>query len=615
MAAVQLSRHLGAHVLATASSGKWDAVRGLGVEPEAIASSRDLGFEDAFRRVTGGRGADVVLNSLAGDFIDATLRLMPRGGRFVEMGKLDLRDPRALAAAHPGVDYRPFDLMDAGPERIGAMLAELADLFAAGVLKPLPVRGWHVSRAREAFQFVSQARHIGKVVLTLGPGWNREGTVLISGGTGGIGARLARHVVTAYGVRSLLVLSRSGPDTDAARRLTASLAELGAAAKVVACDVADPAAVAAALAEVPADRPLTAVVHAAGVVDDGVLGSLNAERVDRVMLPKADGAWNLHRATRGLPLDAFVLFSSAAGLLGSPGQANYAAGNAFLDGLAGWRRARGLPAVSCAWGLWAGAEGMGGRVAEGRSRSGGGLTADQGLALFDAAGMADEPVLLPMRMDLAGIEAGAAETGQVPPPLRALVTPGRVRRTARQAADGSADGRPGWLADLPLRDPREQIGLLVDLVRAQAARVLRHASTDAVEADRAFSEIGFDSLTAIELRNGIGAATGLRLPATVVFDHPTPQALAGFLLGELVGADGPAAGALLAELDRMESALGAVRATGAEAGQILVRLQALTMKWTGLRAERGAEAEEGQGLREATDDELFAFIDRDLGLS
>ncbi|WP_345639030.1 SDR family NAD(P)-dependent oxidoreductase [Streptomyces thinghirensis] len=522
-AAVQLARHWGAEVFGTASPGKWEALRAAGVAEDHLASSRDLGFRDRFRATTGGRGVDVVLDSLAGEFVDASLDLLPRGGRFLEMGKTDIREATEVAATRPGVDYQAFDLVEAGPERIQELLTELVALFESGALEPPRLKVWDVRHAPEAFRFLSQARHIGKVVLTMPRALDPEGTVWISG-TGSLGGLTARHLVSAHGVRHVLLTSRRGGDAAGMPELVSSLRELGAEVTVAACDAADRDAVRAVLDTIAPDRPLTAVVHTAGVLDDGVVSALTPERLDTVFAPKVDAAWNLHELTRDLDLAAFVLFSSAAGTFGNPGQGNYAAANAYLDALARHRRAQGLPATSFAWGLWAYGSEMTARLDDAdlrrTERSGMlGLTAESGMALLDAGLDAADAALVPAVLDLAHLRA--ASTGApVPPLLRGLVRPGRQTVSGAAPAIGSPADR---LAALPA-DERERF--LVDLIRGHAATVLGHASPDTVDATRAFKDTGFDSLTAVELRNRLGTATGLRLPATVVFDHPNPIALA-----------------------------------------------------------------------------------------
>ncbi|WKK25375.1 SDR family NAD(P)-dependent oxidoreductase [Streptomyces olivoreticuli] len=537
MAAVQLARHWGVDVFATASPGKWDTLRSLGLADDRIASSRDLAFEEKFREVSEGRGVDVVLDSLAREFVDASLRLLPRGGRFVEMGKTDVRVPEEVAAEYAGVSYQSFDLTEAGLDRIQEMLRELLALFESGALRALPVTSWDVRQAPDAFRHLSQARHIGKVVLTVPAAWNPDGTVLITGGTGTLGGLVARHAVTERGARHLLLTSRRGEQAAGAAELAAELRALGAEVTIAACDAADREALAATLSAVPAAHPLTAVVHTAGVLDDGVLGSLTPERLTKVLRPKVDAAWNLHELTEGLDLADFVLFSSSAGTFGGAGQANYAAANSFLDALARHRRGRGLAATSLAWGLWAEASGMTGELDETdksrMSRSGVlGLSSAEGLALFDTAHEVGEALLVPMQLDLAPL--AGAPVDMVPALLRGLVRGGTARRTA---GTGAVSDGTSLVERLVRLDASERDAALLELVRTQVAVVLGHDSPDAVEAGRAFKDLGFDSLTAVEFRNRLGSAAGLRLPATLVFDYPSPTALVGYLRDELLGSE------------------------------------------------------------------------------
>ncbi|GFG95734.1 type I polyketide synthase [Mycobacterium timonense] len=535
MAAVQLARHLGLEVFATASRGKWDTLRAMGFDDDHISDSRSLEFEDKFRSATGGRGFDVVLDSLAGEFVDASLRLVAPGGIFLEMGKTDIRDPGVVAQEYPGVRYRAFDLFEPGRPRMHQWMLELTGLFDAGVLKPLPVTTFDVRRGRAALRYLSQARHTGKVVMTL-PSGLASGTVLITGGTGMAGSTLARHLVAHHGIEDLALLSRRGPDAPGAAELIAELEAAGARARVIACDAADRAALAAVITELSATRPLSGVIHAAGVLDDAMVTSLTPERIDAVLAAKVDAAWNLHELTRDLNLSAFVMFSSMAGLVGSSGQGNYGAANSFLDGLAAYRRAHGLPAISLGWGLWDQASAMtGGLDAADLARLGRdgilALSSDEAMELFDTALIVDEPFLAPARIDLGALRAHAIA---VPPMFADLVNAPTRRRVDDSLA--AAKSKSALAHRLEGLSEAEQHAVLLDLVRSHIATVLGNTSAEAIDPDKAFQELGFDSLTAVEMRNRLKTATGLALSPTLIFDYPTPNSLAGYIRAELAGA-------------------------------------------------------------------------------
>ncbi|GAA1374789.1 SDR family NAD(P)-dependent oxidoreductase [Streptomyces beijiangensis] len=534
MAAVQLAQHVGAEIYATASPSKWPLLRGLGIDEAHLASSRDLEFAEKFRRTSDGRGVDVVLNSLAHKFVDASLTLLPDGGHFVEMGKTDIRDPRQVAAVHPGVGYEAFDLYEAGPDAIRDMFRAVMELFTEGRIRLNPVSLRGIRDARRTFREMSQGRHVGKLVLEVGDGLG-GGTVLVTGGTGGVGSLVARHLVAERGVRSLLLASRRGTAADGVPELVADLRSGGAEVRVVACDVADREAVAGLLTGLPGRYPLTAVVHAAGVLADGTVESLTAGSIDRVLAAKAGGAVHLHELTRDHTLSAFIQFSALAGTLGNAGQANYAAANAFLDGLAAQRAASGLPGTSLCWGWWEQSSGMTGEldhagVARLRRTGIAAMPTPQALALFDAACANGKPVLVPARLDLAALRERSGD--ELPPLLRDLVEGGRPRRGGPAAAKAAAApaGLAAVLESLPADEARTAV---LDRVREQAAVVLGHSSSAGVDVDQAFTQLGFDSLTAVELCNLLGASTGLRLPSTLVFNYPTPRELGEYLFGLL----------------------------------------------------------------------------------
>ncbi|MFJ9949582.1 SDR family NAD(P)-dependent oxidoreductase, partial [Kitasatospora sp. NPDC091207] len=530
---------------------------------------------------------------------------------FVCPGATDGRDPVAAAAwglirsarsEHPG----RFGLLDADLDRAADVAALAGAAFGEETEAAVRDGALLVPRLTPAHPAHPAEQVAGQPSLTLDP----TGTVLVAGATGVLGRLVARHLVTAHGARRLLLVSRSGPNAEGAEELRAELTGLGAEVDLTACDAADRDALAALLAGIPAEHPLTAVVHTAGVLDDSLITSMTAEQVAGVLRPKVDAAWHLHELTRSADLSAFVLYSSASGVLGGVGQANYAAANAFLDALAAYRAARGLPATSLAWGLWADASAMTGHLSEVdlRRLARGGLvplTAQDGMALFDEAVGTGEPLLAAVRWDVGALRSQGAA---LPSVLRGL-----VRGTAAGRRQASA-GRAGALLErLAAVGDAERDRILLDAVREAIATVLGHDGTQRVQPDRVLSELGFDSLTAVELRNRLGLVTGLRLPTALVFDHPTAGAIAAHLAERLVlpgTQDRPVAG-VGEELDRLEAALAASSVTGPDGRTVANRLETLLARWRDAMA-RPEEAADSERIASVSVDELFDIIDAEL---
>ncbi|MET9596092.1 type I polyketide synthase [Streptomyces sp. NPDC006516] len=436
------------------------------------------------------------------------------------------------------------------------------------------------------------------------------GTVLVTGGTGGLGAVVARHLVAVHQVRHLALVSRRGADAPGAAELAAELEAAGAQVTLAACDVSDREALAALLKAFDAEQPLTAVVHAAGVLDDGVLTGLTPERLSRVFAPKADAAWHLHELTAGLDLTAFVMFSSVAGALGNLGQANYAAANAFLDGLAAHRRAQGMPAQSLAWGLWEQDSGMTGHLAaDDTSRLGvSALPTEAGLALLDAAVASGAPQLVAARLDLPELRRRRDTLSNV---FHRLVgTPPRRAEAASARKEGSGDELRRRLAGADAEERRQE---LLALVRSQVARVLGHERSEAVDVNRGFMDAGIDSLMALELRNGIGTLLGRRLPATFVFDYPSVSAVVGYMLEELFGGETENGTDLLeAELRKLESMMAGVTADENGHARIADLLRDIAAGWSGNSVDGSASEDAGVDLDSVTADELFGILDSEL---
>ncbi|WP_372447007.1 type I polyketide synthase [Streptomyces flavofungini] len=561
-------------------------------------------------------------------FADARLAVVTRGA--VAAGDV-VADPlgaalwglvRSAQSEHPGRFVLVDTYVNAAAEVDGGVVTDstLASVLASGEPE-VALRDGEVWVPRLARVTAAPAADVAAPFGT--------GTVLVTGAFGGLGRVVTRHLAEQHGVRDLLLVSRRGNDAAGAAELAAELAELNASATVAACDVADRDALAALLEK--AGGELSAVVHVAGVLDDGVITSLTPERLDTVLRPKVDAALNLHELTAGLDLSAFVLFSSAAGVFGGAGQANYAAANAFLDALAAARRAQELPATSLAWGLWAQGsdmtDGLAGADLERMARGGvAALSTEEGLTLLDTAVTLTSPLnptapevpaaLVPLRLDTASLRA--ADTEAVPALLRGLVRAPR-RRSAAGTASSAPAGEAPLLAQLTGLDAAERDKVLTELVCTHVAAVLGYESAAAVEAHRAFRELGFDSLTAVELRNAVNGATGLRLPATLIFDYPTPAALATHLATALPLGEGPGGGgpSVLDELDRLESSLLAMETDSIAHSKITIRLQTLLSRWSAPQAQRAkgtGPADDDLDLAAVSDEDLFSALDDELGL-
>ncbi|WP_040687292.1 type I polyketide synthase [Nocardia vinacea] len=437
-----------------------------------------------------------------------------------------------------------------------------------------------------------------------------SGTVLITGGTGGLGALLARHLVATHGVRRLLLVSRRGERADGATELVAELSRSGAEVRIAACDVTDRDALRDLLSGLPAEHPLTGVVHTAGVLDDGTFHTLTDDQVDRVFAPKADAAWHLHELTRNMNLSAFVMFSSIAGMIGSAGQANYAAANSFLDALAMQRRAAGLPALALAWGPWQQDIGMTGaldRTAMSRLERLGLAPLDRtdGLRLFDESLTTAEPVSAQLHLDTDKLRL-EAHTGPIPVVLRGFVS-ARGRSAPTSSGELSLGERLHGVAEAKRR------GVVLDLVREHVAAVLGYGSADDIGPDRGFSELGFDSLGGVEFRNRLSKATGLSLPSTLVFDYPTAGDVADYLLAQTaVTAPAQPTSVVPDDIARLEALLERIIAGGTDNDETVAGLRGVNER---IRTHLAGTWSDGafDDLEFRSDSELLDLIDEEFG--
>jgi NADPH:quinone reductase-like Zn-dependent oxidoreductase/acyl carrier protein len=545
LAAVQIARHLGAEVFATAGRPEKRAwLREQGIAH--VMDSRALDFAGEVLAATGGEGVDVVLNSLSGAAIEASLATLAVDGRFIELGKTDIYADRPLGLSHfkKSLSYSAVDLSglaERRPERFAALLHEVVDLFAQGVLRPLPVESFPASRAADAFRKMAQAQHIGKMVLTLkepeapilvraeaSAAIRRDGSYLVTGGLGGLGLRVAAWLAER-GAGHVVLMGRSGAASLEQQAAVAALSAQGARVTVARADVSDRAQVEGVLGEIAASgMPLRGVIHAAVVLDDGLLLHQTPARLRAVMAPKAQGALHLHELTRSMPLDFFVLYASGSGLLGSPGQGNYAAANTFLDALAHQRRREGLPGLSIDWGafsevgLAAAQENRGARLASRGTRS---MTPAQGLTALARL-----------------LESDRAQVGVLPIDMRqwmefypALSTSRMLSRLLAEdgAAEDRASGDQALLERLAAAKPAERTALLLEALRAQVSQVLRIPERK-LDTDTPLTSLGMDSLMGLELRNRIEAVLGVQVPSTLLWTYPTVTALSGHLLSQFV---------------------------------------------------------------------------------
>jgi polyketide synthase 12 len=610
LAAVAIARHFRAQVFASVSDRNSLVLRELGLDDDHLASIENLGFEQKFLTASAGHGVDLVVGNLSAEFVDASLRLLAKGGRYIEVGSQDVREPAQVASSYPGTRYHVARIEQLDPDFLHTLARELID---ANVMRPLPVTSWDMRHAAEALRSVGPDLSVGKAVLIPPRGIDLQGTVLITGGTGALGSLVARHLAERHGVRRLLLVSRRGDDSPVAKRLAVELELLGASIQLAACDVSNRDELRRLLATIPAAHPLTAVFHIAGVLDDGVIGSLTPERIERVFQPKVEAALALHELTRELPLAAFVLFSSIVGVMGNAGQASYAAANAFIDALASHRQALGLPATALAWGPWGG-EGMAARLSDtdrSRMRRRGliPLAPPDGLTLLDVALGRPESALVPVHLDTGAV---AASGEAVPTMLRSMV---RVAPRPRAATAAASSGGGSSAQTLEQRlaglSEAERSREVLDVVRTEIASILDLGRPESLGPDRALKDLGLDSLVAVELRNRLQSVTGLRLPSTLLFDYPTSGALAKMILGQFsFAASTPAASpALAGEIERLELMVRSMSPSDLAKSGISDRLRELVGKLGGGVVQPAPVVDEFEGV---SDEELFDMIDGEI---
>ncbi|MEM9272529.1 MAG: aminotransferase class I/II-fold pyridoxal phosphate-dependent enzyme [Cyanobacteria bacterium P01_F01_bin.143] len=523
-AAVQLAQQAGAEVFATASMGKWDFLKASGIK--YVMNSRTLDFAQEVMQLTDGKGVDLILNSLNGDFIPKNLEILAPQGRFVEIGKVGIWDHQQIAEKRSDISYFPFDLLEVSqqnPDLITSLFIELREQFVAQKLEPLPHKVFPIQEADQAFRYMAQAKHIGKVVISLPTHRSQivkeDGCYLVTGGLGSLGLQVANWLV-GEGAKHLILMGRSQP-SDNAREIISELEELGATIKLEFADICDYAQLEQIINNI--QLPLRGVIHAAGILDDGLLTSLSWERFQAVLEPKITGAWNLHLATEKLDLDWFVGFSSVVSVFGAAGQGNYAAANAFLDNLMSYRRNLGLPGLAINWSIWDDG-GMASRLSAQQQQrlSQQGLSAiapEQGLKILKQLlqQQATQSIVFPVDW--------SAFLAQQPENLF-------FERLKPQAISKKSQVT-SFIQHLAATPENQRQDLLQEHIREQMAKVLGFSDPEDIDVQEKFADLGMDSLMAVEFKNSLQASFGDAVSLTATFDYPNIELLTDYIAEEL----------------------------------------------------------------------------------
>ncbi|NJK63164.1 MAG: SDR family NAD(P)-dependent oxidoreductase [Synechococcaceae cyanobacterium SM2_3_1] len=537
-AAVQIAQWIGAEVFATASPAKWPSLKSMGIAH--VMNSRTLDFGEQVKNLTSGSGVDVILNSLTGDFIPTSVGALAQAGRFVEIGKLGIWSQEQMAQTRPDVQYFPFDLLEIStstPGYIQTLLRELMALFRQKALRPLPYHLYPLDHVQDAFRLMAQAKHIGKVVIThpqpresLAPAIRPDAAYLITGGLGALGLQVARWL-SQEGARHLILTGRSQP-SPAAQEMLEKIRQAGTEVEIVAADVAQQGDVEKLLHRAQDPPPIRGIIHAAGTLEDAVLLQQDWDRFAKVMAAKVAGSWNLHRAAQQLQLDWTIYFSSISALLGSAGQGNYAAANAWMDALAHYRQMRGQTSISINWGPWA-ESGMAASL-DGRDQARlqmqglQSIPPQQGVQLLGDLLHHAPPQIAVLPVNWQAILQNPLLNAQ--PLLAALVD----RESGGTSTTTTAQESTSFCDQLQAAPPSERRDLLLSHVQATIARILGLPPTHVIEPKQRLFDLGIDSLMAVELRNLLASSLGQSLRSTLIFDYPTPKALVDYLAHDVL---------------------------------------------------------------------------------